>query len=196
MSESDQREHRTSNPGATQRQAFNDLSFAEAEGLALLAEECGETVQAIGKLLRHGAWSTHPDSPEGPNNLDNLCKEIGDVLAAVDILGLKWGDIQAARKKKLAKVGYYLHHAKVPAVETTAPRWDCACNQAACPYCGPRLAQETTTPRKHWFTARHSAETACRVCGKPMSDDAHTGPQPAEETSTTHEDDCTCPECF
>jgi hypothetical protein len=34
--------------------SFNQLTDAEAERLALLAEECGEVVQVIGKILRHG----------------------------------------------------------------------------------------------------------------------------------------------
>ena len=34
--------------------AFNKLSAAEAERLALLLEELGEAQQAIGKILRHG----------------------------------------------------------------------------------------------------------------------------------------------
>ena len=33
---------------------FNGLTPAEAERLALLMEECGEVVQIIGKVLRHG----------------------------------------------------------------------------------------------------------------------------------------------
>ena len=33
---------------------FNQLTPAETERLAILAEECGEVIQAVGKILRHG----------------------------------------------------------------------------------------------------------------------------------------------
>ena len=33
---------------------FNELSPAEVERLAILAEEMGEAIQVIGKVLRHG----------------------------------------------------------------------------------------------------------------------------------------------
>ena len=33
---------------------FNNLTPGEAERLAILAEECGEVIQIIGKILRHG----------------------------------------------------------------------------------------------------------------------------------------------
>lgn len=39
---------------------FNKLTPAETERLAILAEECGETIQVIGKILRHGYESFHP----------------------------------------------------------------------------------------------------------------------------------------
>lgn len=45
-------------------QPFNRLTPAEAERLALLAEECGEAIQAIGKILRHGYESNHPEFTE------------------------------------------------------------------------------------------------------------------------------------
>jgi hypothetical protein len=43
-----------------------NLNPAQAERLAILAEECGEIVQVIGKILRHGFESTHPEG--GPTN--------------------------------------------------------------------------------------------------------------------------------
>lgn len=54
-------------------QHFNQLTPAEAERLALLAEECGEVIQAIGKILRHGYESRHPDG--GPTNREALERE-------------------------------------------------------------------------------------------------------------------------
>ena len=41
---------------------FNGLTPAEAKRLALLAEECGEVLQAIGKVLRHG-FGRRTDKP-------------------------------------------------------------------------------------------------------------------------------------
>lgn len=58
--------------------AFNRLAPDQSERLALLAEECGEAVQAIGKVLRHGFASW--------NNRGDLEKEIGDIFAAALLL--------------------------------------------------------------------------------------------------------------
>lgn len=95
---------------------FNRLTPAAAEALALLAEECGETLQVIGKTLRHGLYSTHPDG--GPDNRGLLEQEVGDVKAAVEILVrlgiLRADNIDAARLAKLARVGRYLHHIDLP----------------------------------------------------------------------------------
>lgn len=94
-------------------QHFNQLSPAEAERLALLAEECGEVIQIVGKILRHGYNSAHPDG--GPINRELLEKEVGDVCAALVILkdsgDLSRGAIQGWTEHKLEKVGCYLHHA-------------------------------------------------------------------------------------
>lgn len=93
---------------------FHDLSPAEQERLALLAEECAEVIQIIGKIWRHGYESTHPDDPEGPTNRHMLETEIGHVQAALDILArrpdLSVQNIDHARREKLNKVQFYLHH--------------------------------------------------------------------------------------
>ena len=95
-------------------QHFNLLIPAEAERLALLAEECGECIQAIGKILRHGYESTNPLDPLSPTNRQNLTKEMGDVRAAM-ILLCNAGDtikeeVYACADDKLARVRQYLHH--------------------------------------------------------------------------------------
>lgn len=91
---------------------FNKLTPTEAELLALLAEECGEVVQAIGKILRHGLDSWHPDS--GMNNRSTLEREMGDVRAAMILLceaGLTAKDqVHRCADSKLERVGRYLHH--------------------------------------------------------------------------------------
>ena len=94
---------------------FNRLKPEEAEALAILSEECGELIQAIGKIMRHGLGSKHPDS--NIQNQDALVREIGDVLAAIRICRaqrlIEWDAIIAARDQKLNRVRQYLHHAKV-----------------------------------------------------------------------------------
>ena len=89
-----------------------DLTPAEIERLALLGEEMGETIQAIGKILRHGYESRHPDG--GPTNRSMLQKEIGDVRAAVSMLA-QAGDISVVelwrhQETKEKNVRQYLHH--------------------------------------------------------------------------------------
>lgn len=98
----------------------NGLSPAQAERLALLAEECGEAVQAIGKILRHGLSScsplNHPD--DAVRNDVALAREVGDVFAAVDLLYqagvLDARDVYDARLDKLQRVERWLHHTAEP----------------------------------------------------------------------------------
>lgn len=91
---------------------FNELTPAEAERLALLAEEMGEAIQVIGKILRHGYDSRHPDG--GPNNRGLLESELGDVGAAVDLMveakdvDREFIDYETGRKRR--RVHTYLHH--------------------------------------------------------------------------------------
>jgi hypothetical protein len=92
---------------------FNKLTPAQAEALALLAEECAEVVQAVTKILRHGLDSEHPHS--GDNNRETLNEEIGDVQAAIEICRAQdvtdSAAILNAKFSKLLRVGRYLHHA-------------------------------------------------------------------------------------
>lgn len=89
-----------------------DLTPGEAELIALLLEECGEVVQVCGKILRHGIWSYHPETREV--NRDLLIKELGDVLAAIHLVGFPPEKLEQAKRTKLAKVGKFLHHNTVP----------------------------------------------------------------------------------
>ena len=89
-----------------------DLTPAEIERLALLMEEMGEAAQAIGKILRHGYGSRHPDG--GPTNREALEKEIGDVRAAISLM-IEKGDLSVAElwrheEEKQESVKRYLHH--------------------------------------------------------------------------------------
>ena len=93
---------------------FNRLTPAEAERLALLAEECGEVVQIVGKILRHGYESKHPNNLSGPTNRQMLEKEAGDVYAVLDLM-LQEGDINSCAVSdhnlaKVAAMARWTHH--------------------------------------------------------------------------------------
>lgn len=94
---------------------FNQLTPAQAEALALLAEECAEVVQSVTKILRHGLHSCHPDG--GEDNMVMLSQEVGDLLAAVEIAEangvIHHEDMRQAMHTKLRRVVKYLHHARV-----------------------------------------------------------------------------------
>ncbi len=91
---------------------FNKLTPAEAERLALLAEEMGEAQQAIGKILRHGYESRHPNG--GPTNRRTLEIELGDVRHAMirlcDSGDLSKQAIHDRADTKALTVAQYLHH--------------------------------------------------------------------------------------
>lgn len=91
---------------------FNQLTPAEAERLALLLEELGEAAQAIGKILRHGYESRHPDG--GPTNREALERECGDVRHAMirlcDEGDLSRREIHERANIKAQTVLRYMHH--------------------------------------------------------------------------------------
>jgi NTP pyrophosphatase (non-canonical NTP hydrolase) len=92
---------------------FNGLTPAEDERLALLLEEMGEALQAIGKIKRHGYQSYHPNIPERCNRED-LEKELGHVGLAIMMM-VEAGDvsqnsIKIAHIQKRQEIGQYLHH--------------------------------------------------------------------------------------
>ena len=92
---------------------INGLTPAQHERLALLLEELGEAQQSIGKILRHGYFSHHPDTPEWSNR-DDLERELGHVQHAVSLLveqkDLRRGLIETECEAKRLRVGKYLHH--------------------------------------------------------------------------------------
>lgn len=91
---------------------YNQLTPAQLERLYCLAEECGEVVQIIGKILRHGYNETHPDG--GPTNLVLLHKELGDVIGITKLMcnggELEAGVLQLEAANKIERVQQYLHH--------------------------------------------------------------------------------------
>jgi len=92
---------------------FNKLIPSQTERLSLLLEELGETQQAIGKILRHGYESYHPDIPE-TDNREDLEKEIGHIKCALDFMyqanDINESDVDAHRLAKRMKIHKYLHH--------------------------------------------------------------------------------------
>lgn len=91
---------------------FNNLTPAEAERLALLMEECGEVIQIIGKILRHGYESCHPNDRN--TNRCLLIKELGDLNAAQSLLfqneDISQSVVATEASRKLERVAEYLHH--------------------------------------------------------------------------------------
>lgn len=91
---------------------FNGLAPDELERLAILAEELGECVQAINKIIRHGYSSYHPVT--GVINRDALAEELGHVFAAGTWLitsgDLLREDVDKAVVCKAEKVKRWTHH--------------------------------------------------------------------------------------
>lgn len=96
--------------------AFNKLTDAEAERLAILAEECAEVIQIIGKISRHGYESFHPADACKIDNRRLLEHELGDVLGMITAMAQK-GDVRPDRIDMNAdqrvlkfRKGTFLHH--------------------------------------------------------------------------------------
>ncbi|MEO1208414.1 MAG: hypothetical protein AAFX78_02630 [Cyanobacteria bacterium J06638_20] len=97
----------------------SDLTPAEVERLSMLAEECGEVVQAVGKILRHGFESYHPDdlfkgrpTPDAVSNRGRLQLELADVLAMCGHMEND-GDVQISTddiENAMIRKGKYAHH--------------------------------------------------------------------------------------
>ena len=94
---------------------FNGLTPAEAERLAMLAEEAAEVIQVVGKILRHGYSGYNPDEP----NLDNrvlLMNELAD-FNSVQLLMEGSGDVFRTGdeiERVLARKLTYTHHQAKP----------------------------------------------------------------------------------
>jgi hypothetical protein len=90
----------------------NRIGEPEQERLGLLTEEAGEVQLEIGKILRHGIDSFHPDQPD-MSNADRLELEAGHVLAALDLLvacgTLSREGLERSRRAKLQKLRSWLH---------------------------------------------------------------------------------------
>lgn len=94
---------------------FNGLTPAQVERLAFLAEEMGEALHAIGKVLRHGYGSYDPTLPSELqiSNRAMLEQECGDVRAAMLMLcgacDLSKDAIHRRADEKVATVWRWMH---------------------------------------------------------------------------------------
>jgi NTP pyrophosphatase (non-canonical NTP hydrolase) len=83
----------------------NNLTPAELERLAYLAEECGEVVQIVMKILRHG----YGDETTKYNNRELLKDEIIDVQKALYLM-CKKNDIVFDFETLEEPTYKYMHH--------------------------------------------------------------------------------------
>lgn len=85
------------------------MTAAELERLAILAEEMGEAIQIIGKIIRHSYLSRHPRG--GPTNKELLVTELGHVRYAMELMASR-GDfdvvdiLESADRKKVSIQGF------------------------------------------------------------------------------------------
>lgn len=93
---------------------FNELTPAETERLAILAEEMGEAIQVIGKILRHGYESHNPLLEDSLHNRAELEKEIGDVELIIYMMAeandINRNAVDRNRIAKSKKIVKWLHH--------------------------------------------------------------------------------------
>lgn len=90
---------------------YNQLTPAQAERLAMLAEECGEVIQIVGKILRHGYASAYPDCPH-VSNRELLGRELTDLYAVASSLcrdNVPEGSLHDQDKAWVKKLRY-AHH--------------------------------------------------------------------------------------
>lgn len=93
---------------------YNDLTNAELELLAMLAEECGEVIQIVGKIIRHGFESNWKDNP---TNRLLLEKELADVELIVEMMK-EQGTINEVRmtehiKEKITRINQFMYYNEV-----------------------------------------------------------------------------------
>lgn len=104
--------------GLHQIKHFNNLTPKQTELLGGTSEECGEVVQVIGKILRHGLDSSKPTDPLSVTNRQNLTAELADIAAMTDLL-IENGVIDASewkalKDKKRFRFEQYAHHMDDP----------------------------------------------------------------------------------
>jgi NTP pyrophosphatase (non-canonical NTP hydrolase) len=88
----------------------SNLTLSQIERLALLAEECGEVVQVVGKIMRFGFDGTHNQH----SNRERLEVELGDLQVAIDMLAqandIDLTNVQDHAVAKFSRIGQHLLH--------------------------------------------------------------------------------------
>ena len=78
----------------------------DEEILRITQEECAEVIQSISKVFRFGFHAKYPEN--GPNNLEKLEEEIGDLLCMINLLIenriIREHNLQKAALAKLLKL--------------------------------------------------------------------------------------------
>ena len=97
---------------------MGQFTMEAEETLLKTAEEAGEVVQAVTKMLQHGARSYNPHNPSMGDNRRHFSKELGDMLGLI-----KWCfenglvdqyHFQEAARTKMHRVAKYAHNIRVP----------------------------------------------------------------------------------
>lgn len=92
------------------------MTKAELERLAILAEECGEVIQLVGKIIRFGWDDSHPKHDNVPNR-KLLTQELADLRVATNLLlhedDIDLRDFEECEGKKLEKINKHLKYNKV-----------------------------------------------------------------------------------
>lgn len=95
----------------------NNLTPAELERLALLAEECSEVVQIVNKIIRHGYESFNPYDEDKTTNRALLSKELGHLSLAGDLItdhrDVDVNVLDRSYEAKKASIKRWLHHNQV-----------------------------------------------------------------------------------
>ena len=73
----------------------------EIERLAMLAEEAGEIVQIVGKILRHGYDSYNPHSTHMVSNKELLISELQDIQGIIYGM-MEQGDFDSSDLEKIS----------------------------------------------------------------------------------------------
>lgn len=79
------------------------------EILIILSEECAEVIQDVAKCFRFGPDQVHLNSADGRTQIQNLEKELGDVMAMIELLkdeniGVTAEGIERAKWEKFTKL--------------------------------------------------------------------------------------------
>lgn len=88
----------------------NGVDLAEMEQLHILSNRAAKIVQTVGKILRHGYDSFHPDFPE-QDNRQQLTLDLFDFWLAVHFLPEDFfEDVPDAQEEIMARKMRYTHH--------------------------------------------------------------------------------------